>query len=94
MCAALQPETKLLSTEHLTALLAGLGESLSGVELESCVEALLGAELAAGKGLSAIGADVTPTELAQGVLGFAAEDDGEEEEGEGEAYALGEEEEA
>ena len=61
--------TKLVSHEQLLTLLAERGEPLVGGELASCFEELLGP----GMDLAALGStDITPQEMAEGVLGFGA----------------------
>lgn len=73
--------TGLLTHKELLAQLSERAESLGGEELEQCWEALLGP----GANLASLGAnDISPAEMAEGVLGFAGD---EEEEGEDEGGA-------
>jgi WD40 repeat protein len=70
--------SKLLSHEQLLKLMAERGEPLVGGELTACFEELLGP----GMDLAGLGStDITPQEMAEGVLGFGAGEGGEEEEG-------------
>ena len=72
--------SKLLAHEQLLKLLAERGEPLVGGELAACFEELLGP----GMDLAALGStDITPQEMAEGVLGFGAGEE-EDEEGAGE----------
>jgi hypothetical protein len=72
--------SKLLAHDELLKLLSERGEPLVGGELASCFEELLGP----GMDLGALGStDITPQEMAEGVLGFGA-GEGEEEDGTGE----------
>ena len=76
-----QEGTGLISHEALLELLATRGEALAGGELTACLEELLGP----GMNLGSLGSkDISPVEMAEGVLGFGGGDDGGEDEGDAE----------